>query len=166
MPKLIKQGTVIDDDWTLIKELADDAAVPSGRVILPLSAFEARRDALADQAGLGVWLDSDEAPSRLQDALQQLAVIAINFPAFTDGRGYSYAQLLRQRYDYRGEIRAVGDVLRDQLFYMKRCGFDAFALRADQDPSTCLAAFNDFSDCYQAAADQPSPLFRRRALSQ
>ena len=166
MPKLIKQGTVIDDDWTLIEALADDAALPAGRVILPLRAFEARREALADRGGLGVWLNSDEEPSRLQDVLAQFAVIAINFPAFTDGRGYSYAQLLRQRYAYKGEIRAVGDVLRDQLFYMKRCGFDAFALRADQDPNTCLAAFNDFSDSYQAAADQPSPLFRRRLVSQ
>jgi uncharacterized protein (DUF934 family) len=87
----------------------------------------------------------------------------VNFPKFADGRGYSTARLLRERYGYHGEIRAIGDVLHDQLFFMKRCGFDAYAVRADKDIEAALAGFDDFSDAYQAAVDQPQPLFRRRA---
>ena len=87
----------------------------------------------------------------------------MNFPKFTDGRGYTTARLLRERYAYRGEIRAIGDVLRDQLFSYQRVGFDAFALRADKDPVDALKAFEEFSEVYQASTDQPLPLFRRRA---
>jgi hypothetical protein len=87
-------------------------------------------------------------------------VIGVNFPKFTDGRSYSSARLLRERYGYAGEIRAIGDVLQDQLFYMRRCGIDAYALRADKDIDKALAGLRVFSETYQAAADQPQPLFR------
>ncbi|MDQ5959482.1 MAG: hypothetical protein QG592_561 [Pseudomonadota bacterium] len=90
-------------------------------------------------------------------------MIGINFPKFVDGRGYSTARLLRERYAYQGEIRAIGDVLQDQLFLMARCGFDAFALRADKSVEKALGAFETFKAPYQAAVDQPQPLFRRRA---
>ena len=86
----------------------------------------------------------------------------MNFPKFADGRGYSIARLLRERYAYRGEIRAIGDVLQDQLFFMKRCGIDAYAVRADKDIEAALTGLRDFSEAYQAAVDQPQPLFRRR----
>jgi uncharacterized protein (DUF934 family) len=86
----------------------------------------------------------------------------VHFPTFTDGRGYSTARLLRERYGYRGELRAVGDVLRDQLFYLSRVGFDAFALRQDQDAEGALASLADFSESYQASVERPQPLFRRR----
>jgi uncharacterized protein (DUF934 family) len=89
-------------------------------------------------------------------------VIAVNFPKFTDGRGFSAARLLRERYGYQGELRAIGDVLRDQLQELERCGFDAFLLRADQDVQSALHAFADLSDQYQTSALQPLPLFRRR----
>ena len=94
-----------------------------------------------------------------------LKVIAIEFRTFNDGRGYSTARLLRERYGWRGELRAVGDVLRDQIFYLARCGFDAFELQDGQDVDAVLAAFNDFSERYQASVDQPLPLFRRRESS-
>ena len=86
----------------------------------------------------------------------------MQFTSFTDGRGYSIGRLLRQRYGWRGELRAIGDVQRDQLFYLARCGFDAFALRDGEDVEVALAAFDDFSEAYQASVDQPLPLFRRR----
>jgi uncharacterized protein (DUF934 family) len=86
----------------------------------------------------------------------------VNFPKFTDGRGYSTGRLLRERYGYRGELRAIGDIFRDQLLYLSRCGFDAFVLRPGEDPQAALAAFGDFSEAYQAAVDRPLPLFRRR----
>jgi uncharacterized protein (DUF934 family) len=89
-------------------------------------------------------------------------LIALCFPVFSDGRAYSSARELRQNMGYAGEIRAIGDVLRDQLFYMHRCGFNAFALRDDQDLELALSAFADFREGYQASVDRPDPLFRRR----
>jgi uncharacterized protein (DUF934 family) len=86
----------------------------------------------------------------------------VRFTSFTDGRGYSIARLLRERYRWRGELRAIGDIQRDQLYYLHRCGFDAFDLRDGEDVETALAAFNDFSEAYQTAVDRPVPLFRRR----
>ena len=82
--------------------------------------------------------------------------------SFVDGRGYTLARLLRERHGYRGELRAIGDVLRDQLYYLSRCGFDAFAMRADQVPQQALSAFDEFSEAYQASVERPEPLFRRR----
>mgnify|MGYP003572492320 CR=1 FL=1 len=162
MQALIRNGQIVGNDWTVLTELAADAALPAGRVLLPLTAWEARRDGLAGRAPLGVWLDSAEDPARIAQDLARLDVVAINFPVFSDGRGYSSARRLREQYRFQGELRAVGDVLRDQLFYLKRCGFNSFALRQDQDPAACLEAFGDFSETYQAAVDQPLPLFRRR----
>ena len=89
-------------------------------------------------------------------------MIAVNFPQFTDGRGYSTARLLRERYGWKGEMRAIGDIQRDQLYYLSRCGFDSFLLNEGFDPQEALTAFNDFSEAYQTAVDQPVPLFRRR----
>ena len=110
-----------------------------------------------------MWLDSHENVDEIADDLEGITAIALNFPKFTDGRAYSAAALLRTRYGFKGEIRAIGDVLRDQLFSYQRVGFDAFALRADKDPVDALKAFEEFSEVYQASTDQPLPLFRRRA---
>jgi phosphoadenosine phosphosulfate reductase len=161
---LIRNGAVSEDRWQVVA--ADAADIPSGEVILPLAAWQKTRRQHADRAtSIGVWLEPSDDPSSLVEDLDQIPLIAVNFPKFTDGRGFSTARLLRDRYGYRGEIRAVGDVLRDQLFYMKRCGFDAFRLRADQDPDVALRAFGDFDEYYQGATDQPLPLFRRRAAA-
>ena len=91
-----------------------------------------------------------------------IAVIAINFPKFVDGRGYSIARILRDQLGYKGELRAIGDVLHDQLFYLKRCGFDSFAISEDTAAEAALSGLTDFSNSYQCAVDQPEPLFRRR----
>jgi uncharacterized protein (DUF934 family) len=133
-------------------------------VIVGLAAWTAWQSTPApERAGrIGVLLDSDELPEQIP-ALEQVPLVAINFPKFADGRGYSSARLLRERHGYKGEVRAVGDVLRDQLFYMARCGIDSFALKAGKDIEGALAAFDDFSIAYQAAADDPRPLFRRVA---
>ncbi len=112
----------------------------------------------------GVWIDSFEEPEALVasvDRINDLAVIAINFPKFIDGRGFSLGRLLRERYGFRNELRAIGDVLRDQIFFFKRCGFDAYKLRADRDMQDALDSLRDFSDPYQGAVDEPRPLFRR-----
>jgi len=98
----------------------------------------------------------------LAGRLAGVARIEVNFPKFGDGRGYTIARLLRERYGYKGELRAVGQVARDLLLYMESCGFDAYLLREGEDPQEALAAFEDFSEAYQASVARPVPLFRRR----
>ena len=167
MADIIRQRQVVADSWQLLNNAADaGVAVPAtGDVIVPLPRWLAERDALLARSGrLGVWLDAHEEPATIAGDFQHFGILAVNFPQFTDGRGYSTARLLRERYGWRGELRAIGDVLRDQLFYLSRCGFDAFALRAGQDPHAALAAFGDFSEGYQASVERPQPLFRRRGL--
>ena len=169
MPKLIKNRQIVDDPRSVVKlaagETAESIALPATAQLLPLAVWLARRDEIL-KSGIahGVWLDADEGPESIDGDLGHFAVIGVNFPKFTDGRGYSTARLLRQRYGFKGEIRAVGDVLQDQLYFMKRCGIDAYALREDKDLTAALASLDDFSESYQAAADQPQPLFRRRVL--
>ncbi|MEO8718578.1 MAG: DUF934 domain-containing protein [Burkholderiales bacterium] len=109
-----------------------------------------------------VVLEPGDDPGLLAASLGRLQAIAVKFPAFGDGRGYSIARLLRERYGYRGELRAVGQVARDNLHFMAQCGFDAFELRAGEDAQAAIAAFNDFSETYQATVARPQPLFRRR----
>ena len=121
------------------------------------------QDKLEDYFGdIAIWLDSDENVNDIGSDLRQFTLIALNFPVFSDGRSYTNARELRQHLNYEGEIRAIGDVLRDQMFYMARCGFDSFEIRHDQDPDACLSAFNDFQTGYQSSIDEPNPLFRRR----
>lgn len=165
MQRLIKNGEVVNDSWHLLdKDATLDGLPNSDSIIVPLVLWLEHAHALkARDGGLGVWLDSDEEVESIAGDLDQFQVIALNFPVFSDGRNYSNARLLRDRYQYKGEVRAIGDVLRDQLFFMQRCGFDAFDLRADRDAEQALESLKDFSNCYQAATDQPLPLFRRRA---
>jgi uncharacterized protein (DUF934 family) len=154
---------VVADDWRRVPAGGD---WPVGRHLLI-----ALRDALAQRAdfeqraaqgALGLWLAADDEPAAAVPLLPHAALVAVDFPVFTDGRGYSTAALLRTRHGWGGELRAVGDVLRDQLRAMRRVGFDSFALRAGRDPYTALAAFSEFSEVYQGAVDQPLPWFRRR----
>ena len=107
-------------------------------------------------------LEPTDDPAIVAGAVGLAGVIAVNFPKFSDGRGYSIGRLLRERHGYKGELRAVGEVARDHLHAMEQCGFNAFQLREGEDPKEALAAFGDFSDSYQATAARPDPLFRRR----
>ena len=107
-------------------------------------------------------LEPTDDPALVAGAVGLAGVIAVNFPKFSDGRGYSLGRLLRERYGYKGELRAVGEVARDHLHAMEQCGFNAFQMREGEDPLEALAAFGDFSDSYQATAARPEPLFRRR----
>ncbi|WP_028240954.1 DUF934 domain-containing protein [Stutzerimonas azotifigens] len=164
MQRIIKNGQVIDESWHLLpKDTPFESVSNSDDVIVPLAMWlEHGRALTIRDGGLGVWLESDEQVEDIADSLQHFQVIALNFPVFTDGRHFSSARLLRERYGYKGEVRAIGDVLRDQLFMMHRCGFDAYAIRPDRDPYDALQSLKDFTESYQAAVDQPEPLFRRR----
>ena len=165
MQRIIKNGQIIDETWHLLpKDATLDSLSNCDDYIVPLALWVEHSSALkARDGGLGVWLEAGEEIEEIVADLDHFQVIALNFPAFTDGRHCSSAYLLRNRYGYKGELRAIGDVLRDQLFSYQRVGFDAFALRADKDPVDALKAFEEFSEVYQASTDQPLPLFRRRA---
>jgi uncharacterized protein (DUF934 family) len=166
MAVIIKNTSVISDPWQRLEAGGDGSLPPlppTGDIIVPLALWRQRRDELVARPGrLGVWLDSHEDPAAIAEDLRLLGVVAVRIPKITDGRGYSIAYLLRQRYGWRGELRAFGDVWRDQLFFLASCGFDAFALREGEDPREALAAFGDFSETYQGSVRQPQPLFRRR----
>jgi len=163
MPKLIKNNAVIEDCWTLVKEAATAAELPAGKVIVPLALWQSSKTELLARGDVGVWLTgADSAPALLQE-LTPLPLIAVNFAAFTDGRGYSIARILNDHFKYQGEIRAIGDVLRDQLFYMKRSGFNAFSMRENDRSEEALQSLGDFTYSYQAGADDGRPLFNRRA---
>jgi uncharacterized protein (DUF934 family) len=110
-----------------------------------------------------IRLEPQDDPASVAARLHEVSLIEINFPKFGDGRGFSIARLLRERYGYKGELRAVGQVARDHLHYMEQCGFDAFLLRDGEDVAEALAAFDDFSEHYQGTVAQPVPLFRRRS---
>lgn len=163
-PVLIRNGALLQASDAEL--LADDAPLPaSGRVLLSLARWRSERDALRGHGErIGVALPNDADVLAVWPELQTLKLIALEFPKSADGRAYSQARLLRERCGYTGELRATGDVLRDQLQFMQRCGFDAFLLRADQDAAACLAAFHDFTSAYQRAADQlPNVWSQRRA---
>jgi uncharacterized protein (DUF934 family) len=166
MATLIKDRRIVADTWRLLKrgpkgELPD--APTQGDVIVPLALWLERREAfLAYPGKLGVWLDANEGPESIEADVPRFELVAVNFPKFGDGRGYSIARLLRERYAYKGELRAIGDVLHDHLYFMKQCGFDAFLLREDQDAQAALTALDTFSDGYQTSVLRPTPLFRRR----
>ncbi len=168
MATLIKERRIAADSWQLLKRgpAGELPEVPArGDVVIPLALWLARREELlsrAETGTLGVWLDANEGPEALASDVQRFPLIALNFPKFGDGRGYSIARLLRERYGFKGELRAIGDVLHDHLFFMAQCGFDAFALREDQDVQEALSVFTTFSEGYQTSVLRPVPLFRRR----
>lgn len=162
---IIKNKTIVADDWMVLRlqehETAESVAVAAGKVIVPLKVWQAQRETLQQRKDIGVWLASDERPEDLKGDIGKFAVIAVDFSKFSDGRGYSIAYNLRARLGYTGELRAIGDVLRDQLFYLQRVGFDAFEPRADRSIEDALKGLSDFSEVYQTSIDQKSPLFRR-----
>jgi uncharacterized protein (DUF934 family) len=159
--QIIRQRKIVEDGFV---QVPDGTELPeTGDLILSLERYRELRPQLEKRGGqLGVRLRSDQEAKLVADLLPELAVVAVEFPGFKDGRGYTTARLLRERFGFRGEIRAVGDVLRDQLYYMERCGFTAFELKPGKDIDGALQAFGEFSVTYQGATDDPRPLFRRR----
>jgi uncharacterized protein (DUF934 family) len=162
---LIKNNALVNDEWTVLRlhegEAADSINVPAGKVIVPLPVWNCQHEALQGRKELGLWLASFERAEDIPDDIQRFPVIAVDFHKYTDGRGYTLAYRLRKQYGYRGELRAMGDILRDQLFFLRRVGFDTFAVRADKDINDALNGLKDFSLSYQASTDIAQPLFRR-----
>ena len=163
--RLILNREITDDHWLLIES---GATVPAtGDIIVPLALWLEQREQLTARSGRNaVWLAPGDEPGLLAADTATLPLIAVRFPQFADGRGYSTARLLRERYGFTGELRAIGYVLRDQLFYLERVGFNAFAIKEGKSIEDALKAFGDFSDAYQSSAKQPLPLYQRRLQGQ
>ena len=161
---LIRNGNEIENRWTFVP---DDAALPVRDRAITVSL---KRYLLEQENGglegreVGIRLQPDDSPEQIETFLPDLNLIEISFPKYTDGRGYSQAQLLRRRYGYAKELRAVGHVLRDQILYMHRSGFDAFETERAALPSI-LDALTEFSAFYQKAADRIDPVFSARRAS-
>ncbi|AWY38802.1 DUF934 domain-containing protein [Pseudomonas putida] len=142
------------DAWMLVRDL--EAPLPVGALILPLTRWQENPQQHA------VWLGPDDEVESLQPWFAQLPLIALDFPSFRDGRAYSQAYLLRTRLGWTGELRAIGDVLRDQLSHMRQCGFDSFAVREDKSAEDALKGLAGMSVLYGRSVIEPRPLFRRR----
>ena len=159
--KLTGEKTVTDE------QIAGTVIPASGNIIVPLSVFIARKNELEsriDIGSVGIWLTTHEV---LEDLIANVAdinklpIIAVFVERFADGRIFSLGTLLRTRYGYKKELRAFGDVLRDQLFFLKRAGFSSFQIRANRSAQEAIASLNDFTAPYQGAVDEPRPVFAR-----
>ena len=164
MPTLVKGLRVTEDAWTLVTEAPGNIAL-ADRSILPLPWWREHAGALDETLTLGVWTDADAEAEMVGPLVAGLALAAIRFPAFADGRGLSLATLLRSRYGFTGELRAFGDILPDLAPYLHRCGFDAFVVADDRNAATAIAAAGAVTDHYQGSVRQPAPAFRRSASS-
>jgi len=172
MPKLIKERRLQDDPWKVVTlgehDTPRSVRLPVGPLLVPVAVWRARKEDLIAREyehgdPLGVWLAPSEGPETIAEDLDDFTVVAIHFPKFADGRGYSTARLLRERFGYRGELRAFGDVGRDQIFYLSRVGFDSFLLGEGRNGAEALGAFDEIPETYQADALQRQPLFLRRS---
>lgn len=161
MQNLINQNSTLENNWQIVVDQASE--LPQGNILVEASYWLENQSQLSKRPNVGIYLNGDADLESLKDVLDSFEVIAVNFPAFADGRGYSLARLLKERYHYKGEVRAIGDVLIDQLYFMKRCGFDTYLLKDGLEAEKALQYFSTFSDPYQLAYDVQTPLFRRKA---
>ncbi len=164
---LIKGNEIVQDDWLLVsndESLEININDKKQKIILPLLLWLKNKNLYFNRSNIGVWIDSDEDPREIGTDCNKLSLIAINFPIFNDGRGYSYAKILKENFNYIGELRAIGDVLCDQMYFYLKCGFTSFSIRRDEDPSQAIKSLNDFSMNYQAVSDHNQPIFHKRKL--
>lgn len=146
--------------------LSDDAPLPDGAVLVSLSRFQTERDALvARNAPIGVRLKSDQSPEELGEDVHRLSLVVLEFPKFRDGRPFSWARLLRTRLGFKGEVRAAGDFLYDQIAYQKRVGFDAWEVASDFTPDDLHRALNEIGNVYQPSADGRKTIRELRATA-
>ncbi|NOQ81355.1 MAG: DUF934 domain-containing protein [Methylophaga sp.] len=158
--QIIKDREIVEDNWL---HLDDEAELTSGNFTVSLARWQAEHESLSHhENGLGLRLTGEDPLEEIVPDLANFSLIVLNFPAFTDGRCYSFARLLRDRYGYKGEIRAQGDILHDQLFYMTQCGINSFEMLNQHSLVDVIPAFDDFSESYQTTVLKPEPLYRRR----
>ncbi|MDE2260785.1 MAG: DUF934 domain-containing protein [Betaproteobacteria bacterium] len=164
MPELIRDHAIVQDSY-LPRVTSLTGVDPWEDIIVSPDLLLAERDSLTQRPGkLGVWLETSDDPEVIAKDLVHLDLVVVHFPVFTDGRGHSTARLLREHYHYQGEIRAMGDVFKETLHYLARCGFNAFALRPGESPESALSGLDVFSEAYQTSVEHRFPLFRRRLV--
>ena len=151
MPSLVKDLKIVQDDWQLLETIPD--YVPE-RAIVPLDQLE------STQAS-AVWVDGDYEVEDLEPLLDRLDLIAVYIPGFADGRALSFATLLRKRYGFKGELRAIGEVLPDLTPFMYRSGFDSFVLENDKDADTAIQCIQSMTGFYQGSVIESDPAYRR-----
>ena len=158
---LLKNGQVAEDSWTILEDGGNLFSVEN-----PLISLEIWKqnevEIIRQNKSIGIFLRSDQSPEEIGESVDRFSVVAIDFPIFTDGRGLSYARILRERLGYKGELRAVGDVRRDQYLFMLRCGFDAFEIKKESDLEGWNDASEEFSVFYQPTSDNTPWVLRRR----
>ncbi len=167
MAKIIKDRQIVDAGEILLRPNEDGsfASVPEqGAVLVPLKQYLVQREILQARGNFGVYFAPDDEVESLGADAASLALIAVEFPAFTDGRGFSIGRLLRERYGFSGDLRAFGDVFKDTLNYLARCGFNSFAVREDKDLADALLGLDDFTEFYQSGVTH-LPLFKRRTAA-
>jgi uncharacterized protein (DUF934 family) len=158
---LVEGGQIVEDRYIRV---LDDASIPEGvPVIVPAERFLADAAELVQrEAAVGIDWPNDRRVAELEPWLGRLALVALDFPKFRDGRAYSQARLLREQYGFRGTLRATGDVLRDQFHFLVRAGFDSFEVRKPADAQVFAEVLARYSVYYQPGADGRAPALRRR----
>ena len=162
--KIINNRQIVEDNWQSIDAETAIDQLPAGSIIVPLAFWNEHKDSLSQRSEpLGIQLNPEEDVIDIAEHLAKFSLVVLQFPAFRDGRAYSQARQLRQHFGYQGEIRATGNVLRDQLMYMERVGFTSFEIDSKQDINAAVNAFDEIKIKYQASSDESLPLFKRRS---
>ena len=167
MSAVLLRGEIVADDWTVVEDGRTELGTGGAKVIVTLARWRAEREALlAGHEAVGVLVPNTADIEAVYPEIADRAMVALQFPTFADGRALSQAVVLRKRLSYRGELRAVGDIIRDLVFWLGRCGFESIVPRKDQNLESCRAALDEINVAYQAAADQHTPVWVRRRRSQ
>lgn len=167
MTAILRGGEIVADDWTVVEDGRTELGTAGCKVVVTLARWRAERDALlAAHAAVGVLVPNTADIEAVYPEIDDRPLIALQFPTFTDGRALSQAVVLRKRLGFRGELRAVGDIIRDLVFWLGRCGFESIVPRKDQDLEGCRAALRELSVAYQASADGHVPAWVRRRRAQ
>jgi uncharacterized protein (DUF934 family) len=161
--RILRGGEIVGDDWTVVEDGRTELATGGGKVIVTLARWRTEREALlAGHEAVGVLVPNTADIEAVYPEIDDRALIALQFPTFTDGRALSQAVVLRKRLGFRGELRAVGDIIRDLVFWLGRCGFESVVPRNDQNLESCREALGELSVAYQASADGHTPVWVRR----
>jgi uncharacterized protein (DUF934 family) len=160
---ILHAGKLVEDHWVVLEDGRAELETSGGKVIVTLARWRAERDALRSRHDLvGVLVPNTADIEAVYPEIADRPLLALQFPTFTDGRALSQAVVLRKRLEFRGELRALGDVIRDLVFWLGRCGFDSIVPRKDQSLEGCREALRELTVAYQAAADAHKPVWVRR----
>ena len=163
MTAILRGGEIVADDWTVVEDGRTELGTAGGKVIVTLARWRAEREALvAAHEAVGVLVPNTADIEAVYQEIADRPLIALQFPTFADGRALSQAVVLRKRLAFRGELRAVGDIIRDLVFWLGRCGFESIVPRQDQNLESCREALGELSVAYQASADGHTPVWVRR----